>query len=81
MRISKERDDSMNRPIKIGEWIPMKERWPEEDQYVLVTVQLPDYPFKEPPHVDTCRFNSNNPEHRELITAWMPSPEPYKEEE
>lgn len=60
-------------------WIPVTERLPEKDEYVLCTtitakgrrsVVRGYYGGK----VWVCGMNSN-------VIAWMPLPEPYKEDE
>ena len=59
-------------------WIPMKERRPEKDGRYLCTFQGKAVHICM--YLNGCfriyGYNEDN-----LITAWMPLPEPYKEEE
>ena len=73
---------------KVGEWIPVSEELPEEYKYVLVTVNekhnktIPDsvvmigcYTYEQGwilnGYIDLVNLN---------VTAWLPLPEPYKEQ-
>lgn len=73
---------------KVGEWIPVGEELPEEYKYVLVTVNekhnktIPDsvvmigcYTYEQGwilnGYIDLVNLN---------VTAWLPLPEPYKEQ-
>ena len=69
-----------------GGWIPCSERLPEDGQNVLVTYrttnkihpcQYHDDGSRNPwySYIDQCRAYMN------VVTAWMPMPEPYKEGE
>jgi hypothetical protein len=59
-------------------WIPMKERRPEKDGRYLCTFQGKAVHICM--YLNGCfrlyGYNKDN-----LITAWMPLPEPYREEE
>lgn len=67
-------------------WIPTGEMWPENKTYVLTTIYIPG----RQPHArsgwykDGLFFNDNgdvwNATDME-VTAWMPLPDPYKEDE
>ena len=71
---------------KVGEWIPVSEELPEEYKYVLVTVNekqkildsvvmIGCYTYEQGwilnGYIDLVNLN---------VTAWMPLPEPYKEQ-
>ena len=68
----------------VQHWIPCSERLPEDEQNVLVTYKTTDkiHPCqyhadgsKNPwySYIDQCRAHMN------VVLAWMPLPEPYKE--
>lgn len=67
------------------EWIPVKERLPENKTYVLVTIGIPG----RQPHArsgwyqDGFFHNDNGDVWRATdieVKAWMPLPEPYRED-
>ena len=60
---------------RTGEWIPVTERLPEEGTFVLAS-----YNSDEGVDVVMTYYNKYGFT-RGLMTAWMPLPEPYKEEE
>lgn len=67
------------------QWIPVTERLPEDGQNVLVTYKTTD-------KIHPCQYHddgSRNPwysyidqcrAHMNVVLAWMPLPEPYREE-
>ena len=66
-------------PSAEAEWIPVSERLPEDGQGVIVTVDDNVYEIK----VGSCIYS--NGRFRSLyndltVTAWMPLPEPYRED-
>lgn len=74
--------------VFVSSWIPVSERLPKESGYYLVNVYIEDCCFSE---VSICWFAHSDDysitagEWREcaddeLVTAWMPLPEPYKAE-
>ena len=65
-----------------GEWIPVSERLPEKNIWVLVTVEQNDNRYQEimRRNVYTEEWTDNIDNYTDEITAWMPLPEPYKEE-
>jgi len=73
-----ENDELINK----SRWIPVSERLPEKNVWVLVTVEQNGKRFQE-----IMRRNIYNGEwadninfYTDEITAWMPLPEPYKAE-
>ena len=73
---------------KIMDWIPISERLPEDESYILVSFENATMP-------DIARYEENDeggtfyPGDDEksyssygiFVNAWMPLPEPYKEEQ
>ena len=59
--------------IKIGEWIPDYKRRPREQDYVLVTTDFGE--------ITTCIYYKDSEFWKLHVIAWMPLPEPYKEDE
>lgn len=55
-------------------WIPVSERLPEGDEFVLVTFGWYGKEFS----VNIDRIRDGEWELSEIVTAWMPLPEPYK---
>ena len=73
---------------RLGQWIPCSERLPEEEEYILLS-------FANYTGLDIGRYENDGendkfyPGDEEetyasyglIVNAWMPLPEPYKEEE
>ena len=58
--------------IEQTRWIPISERLPEEQQIVIITIgKLGES------SVTTCLYSKGSIFWDELVTAWMPLPEPY----
>ena len=71
---------------KTGKWIPVKERLPEKNGVYLVYVRDDSYCDRVSEYMSLVYFSRITGEfailsewHKAL--AWMPCPEPYKEEE
>ena len=58
-------------------WIPCSERLPEDGQKVLVTTRSDNILDA---NVDTCIFYHASAFWKHYVIAWMPLPQPYKEE-
>ena len=61
--------------IKESEWIPVSERLPEEDTRYLVTTSGTNNDI-----IDIAYYTEGIWHKASRIKAWMPLPEPYKEE-
>ena len=70
--------EEMIKPLKreICEWIPVSERLPKEREEVLVTVSNEFETFAD---VDSWMGGSFWT-YIDAVTAWMPLPDPYREE-
>ena len=70
--------EEINKMPKAGEWIPVSERLPEPDTYVLVTYKnFDDFA------IGADRYDQNIHDwfcFEESVIAWQPFPEPYREE-
>lgn len=66
-------------------WIPCGERLPENDEWVVITVhdEHGDTPFRYTDfgwYLETAKCWIVEAEQRTDVIAWMPLPEPYREE-
>lgn len=63
-------------------WIPVSERLPEENKWVLVTVVQGSVRYVEIMRIDKYKgmFTDNVGYYYDSVIAWMPLPEPYKAE-
>lgn len=74
---------------KIGEWIPVGERLPDVDEYILVSFENFSVPMIGRYTVDdddggTFRVGDEDDsfaQHDLYVKAWQPLPEPYREED
>lgn len=77
--------DYIDKAINAERWIPCSERLPDTPDMVLVTIDWGDSDYE----VSTDEYWSINGVategwgnlHGEVVTAWMPLPEPYKEDQ
>lgn len=73
---------------KVGEWIPRSEEFPKESGYYLACIYnsyFDDFDFRKTWFAHKDDYDIEESEWRELydfevVTAWMPLPEPYKED-
>ena len=63
-----------------GRWIPISERLPENDEMMLVTCRAKNgnLSVNRAYYMDGCWHGSGS---MAGVTAWMPLPEPYREED
>lgn len=82
--------DVILRQPKVGEWIPVSERLPEESTECVVTIKMKyEWEIEFEINVDVatyldgdwCTFNDwfEGQQYYE-VTAWMPLPEPYRKD-
>lgn len=75
--------------LKAIQWIPCKDRLPEESDYYMACIydeDVDDYDFRKTWFAHEDDYDMDESEWRELqsfekVVAWMPLPEPYKVEE
>ena len=69
-------------PSATQQWIPVSERLPKEDEYVLATTSWGSITMAERTNGYRCAdwfiHEGNTNASNEDILAWMPLPEPYK---
>ena len=66
--------------INPQKWIPVSERPPEEFGEYLVTVKTIGWNLEENTEIDIAYWDDLEGFHKaEEVIAWMPLPEPYKE--
>ncbi len=64
-------------------WIPISERLPEKNEWVLVSIKQPSGNcYQEIMRIDKYRglWTDNFDYYADYVKAWMPLPEPYKAE-
>lgn len=74
---------------KTGGWIPVTERLPEDDKYIMISFEnstLPDIGRYEADKDGNGAFypwddEKSYVEYDLFVNAWMPLPEPYRESE
>ena len=69
---------------KFGKWIPTSERLPDRLTWVLATVKGTNKPrilCQNTEHGQTNWYSPDGMWEQRNVTAWMPLPKPYKEEE
>lgn len=68
----------------MSEWVSVKRRMPEDDEYVLVAITgMKSYGYERYVRMDfrrDGRWVSAFDEPIEVVTHWMPLPEPPKED-
>lgn len=73
-------DEVVIREERKTEWIPTSERLPEEYGEYLVTKRTIGWNCEEYDSNDIAYFDSDGFHKADKVTAWMPLPEPYKED-
>ena len=69
-------------PVRHGKWIPVAERLPDLwDERYLVSLAWGGVGVMEYKSTGFHNYGSFSPVPIEIVTAWMPLPEPYKEDE
>ena len=66
--------------VNAQQWIPCSERLPEYCYIYLVTKELYGWNDKKYIAIDIAEFDENGWHKNEKVLAWMPLPEPYREE-
>ena len=80
---------NMAKRPEFGQWIPVSERLPEDDKYILVSFEnftLPDIGRYEVDEDGNGAFYPGDDDkgyasYGLFVNAWMPLPEPYRESE
>lgn len=88
MDILEELQDDLEQGEKENGWIPVEERLPDPDRYLLVSFKNFSVPMVGRYTVDdedseTFRVGDSDEtflEHDLFVNAWMPLPKPYKED-
>lgn len=73
---------------RLGQWIPCSERMPDDESYILVSFEnytMPDIArYEENDEGGTFYSGGDEKSYSSygiFVNAWMPLPEPYKEEQ
>lgn len=74
--------------LKASQWIPCSKRLPEESDYYMACIyseEVDEYDFRKTWFAHEDDYYGDESEWRELydfekVVAWMPLPEPYREE-
>ncbi|MFQ7674365.1 MAG: DUF551 domain-containing protein [Ruminococcus sp.] len=70
--------DDLEQDEKENGWIPVSERLPEDGTYI--TTLDGELVGQEEPFTGMCGIENEKWDDEDCVIAWMPLPEPYKEE-
>ena len=76
---SKEEQEKTIERLKSTNWIPVSERLPEDGTYI--TTLDGELVGQEEPFTGMCGIENGKWDDEDCVIAWMPLPEPYKEDE
>lgn len=71
--------DDLEQDEKENGWIPVSERLPEDGTYI--TTLDGELVGQEEPFTGMCGIENGKWDDEDCVIAWMPLPEPYKEDE
>ena len=71
--------DALAQDEKENGWIPVSERLPEDGTYI--TTLDGELVGQEEPFTGMCGIENGKWDDEDCVIAWMPLPEPYKEDE
>lgn len=71
--------DDLEQDEKENGWIPVSERLPENGTYI--TTLDGELVGQEEPFTGMCGIENGKWDDEDCVIAWMPLPEPYKEDE
>lgn len=74
-------DEVISIPSAEPRWIPVSERLPESGEYCLVTRRFFGWNCTDYRDIDFVKYDFEGRNKSDTILAWMPLPEPYKEEQ
>lgn len=74
---SKEEQEKTIERLKSTNWIPVSERLPEDGTYI--TTLDGELVGQEEPFTGMCGIENGKWDDKDSVIAWMPLPEPYKE--
>ena len=86
-----DREDIIEPEQPEPQWIPCSERLPEDSHFVLMTIQRMDEHYNHEPFISVgyiswnqsawwCAHDGDCKSNDVKVDAWMPLPEPYKED-
>ena len=79
MELIAELQEAIEQDEKENGWIPVSERLPENGTYI--TTLDGELVGQEEPFTGMCGIENGKWDDEDCVIAWMPLPEPYKEDE
>ena len=79
MELIAELQEAIEQDEKENGWIPVSERLPEDGTYI--TTLDGELVGQEEPFMGMCGIENGKWDDEDCVIAWMPLPEPYKEDE